>query len=217
MIRLADRAAAAAVNVFGPWLLFVVILVAGALAGLGWHFWPRWLPRRGGLAALAAAIRRAVAGIAGMVRALHPSRWRRHRRSGTDTDDTEDADEPEPDDDVLPDRTAGEFADLADRYAAAGRYAEAVRERLRAIVRDLVDRGIVGHHPDWTVTELVAAAAATTPAMGVPLGEAGRIFSDIWYGQRPAGAAHDERMRALAAQVAAAVTAAGAAGLAGVA
>ena len=43
-----------------------------------------------------------------------------------------------------------------------------------------------------------AAAAPRGPPSTAPLGAAGGVFSDIWYGQRPARAEHDARMRALA-------------------
>lgn len=112
--------------------------------------------------------------------------------------------EPEPEadaEDELPETPPAELLSLADRYAAAGRYAEAVRERLRAMVRLLVDRGIIEHRPGWTVTELAAAAGTAEPALAAPLDEAAGIFSLVWYGQRPATAAHDARMRQLAGQV----------------
>ena len=72
---------------------------------------------------------------------------------------------------------------------------------MRAIVRELVDRGVLDHRPGWTVTELARAAAAARPAVDAPLIEAGRVFSDIWYGSRPAYAEHDARMRELVAEV----------------
>jgi hypothetical protein len=108
--------------------------------------------------------------------------------------------EPEPDAGV-PDLPAHVLMALADRLAAEGRFAEAVRERLRAIVRGLVERRVLEHQPGMTVTELAHAAAAVVPAAGAPLRNATGIFSDIWYGQRPATAEHDNRMRQLAGEV----------------
>ncbi len=137
----------------------------------------------------------------------HRHQWRtgRRQRTGSDADPQaspeEDSDSAEPD--GLPDRPPAELRTSADRYAAAGRYAEAVRERLRAMVRDLVDRQILVHHPGWTVTELAAAAAGADPGLAGPMREAAELFSGIWYGRRPATAAHDARMRVLADQVAA--------------
>lgn len=111
------------------------------------------------------------------------------------------ADDQPADDDALPDVPAADLRSLADRYAAAGRYAEAVRERLRAMVRDLVDRGVVLHRPGWTVTELAGAAAAADPALAAPMSEAAAVFSTIWYGGYQASAAQDARMRELAEAV----------------
>lgn len=89
-------------------------------------------------------------------------------------------------------------AGRADRLAAEGRYAEAVRERLRDMVHELVRRQVVEPRAGMTVTELTDAAARVRPATRTALHEAGTIFSDLWYAQRPATAAHDRRMRDLA-------------------
>ncbi|MEV0132872.1 DUF4129 domain-containing protein [Dactylosporangium sp. NPDC050688] len=103
--------------------------------------------------------------------------------------------------DELPDLPAQVFLTLADRLAAEGRYAEAVRERLRAIVRGLADRRTVEILPGMTVTEVAHAAAAVAPAVESPLRGAAGVFSDIWYGQLPATAEHDTLMRQYAAEV----------------
>jgi hypothetical protein len=64
---------------------------------------------------------------------------------------------------------------------------------------------VIEHRPGWTVTELAHAAAAARPSVDQPLTQATTLFSDIWYGQRPAHAEHDARMRALAERVGSAV------------
>ena len=142
--------------------------------------------------------------LAGAVIALlywWPNRRRRSRRpTAAEPPSRHVPLEPEASDE-LPDRPAEESRSLADRYAADGRFAEAVRERLRAMVRSLVERGVIDNRPGWTITELAAAAGSARPATAAPLAEAARIFSDIWYGQRPATAAHDARMRELAARL----------------
>jgi Domain of unknown function (DUF4129) len=94
---------------------------------------------------------------------------------------------------------------LADRHAAEGRYAEAIRERLRDTVADLTSAGVITPQPGTTAAELTTAAANQRPTIGSPLGGATEIFSEIWYGQREASPGHDERMRALTAEVRAAV------------
>jgi len=126
-------------------------------------------------------------------------RRRRARAVAEPTPDDAELDALEPD--ALPAVPAGTLLSRADRFAAQGRFAEAVRERLRALVRLLVDRRVIEHHPGWTVTELAAEAGRAAPAAGQPLGAAGTVFSDIWYGQKPATAEDDATMRSLAADV----------------
>jgi hypothetical protein len=121
-------------------------------------------------------------------------RWRRRRRQASELDDLP-ADE-------LPDLPASVLALTADELAAAGRYAEAVRERLRAIVRDLIERDVIPNSPGWTVTELARAAVQTRPALGSGLNGAVRVFSEIWYGLKPATADDDQSMRGYAAATA---------------
>ncbi|GAA0729687.1 DUF4129 domain-containing protein [Dactylosporangium roseum] len=168
-------------DVFGvAWVVFV-LFVGSVVFGLLHYFYPRWVPD--GL----------------------PSFLRRRKRKTTQEPAPELVEplplpDPEPDAE-LPDLPAHVFTSLADRLAAEGRFAEAVRERLRAIVRGLVERRILEHRPGMTVTELAHAAAAVVPAIDSPLRSATGIFSDIWYGERPATAEHDNRMRQLAAEV----------------
>jgi hypothetical protein len=97
-----------------------------------------------------------------------------------------------------------EHRTLADRFAAEGRYAEAVRERLRAVVRDLEGRGAVDSRPGRTVDEIVAEAGRAVPGAAAPLAAGARVFSDIWYGGRRATAGDDARLREVDGQVAAA-------------
>jgi hypothetical protein len=93
---------------------------------------------------------------------------------------------------------------LADRFAAEGRYADAVRERLRAVVRDLEARGAVEPRPGRTVDEIVAEAGRALPGTATELAAGARLFSDIWYGGRRAVAGDDERLREVDRRVAAA-------------
>lgn len=175
-------------------LVVVLLFTLAALVGVLWYFFPRWVPRR--------------------LPRLRSWRWRRpgwrwpswrRRRGSAESAPLADP-EAGPATGELPDRQVAEFLSLADRLAAEGRYAEAVRERLRAMVRDLLDHGVIEHRPGWTVTELAGAASAARPAVDAPLGEAAGIFSDIWYGLRPATAEHDARMRTLTGEVARAVS-----------
>jgi tetratricopeptide (TPR) repeat protein len=189
-------------------LTVLILLVIAAAIGLLWYFFPRWVPRR---------LPRFRKPAWSWGRLFGKGRWRfrwrwpdwrawfkrRKRDAGTDLESAIEA--LEQSDEELPDAPLEAFLSLADRYAAEGRYAEAVRERLRAIVRDLVNRGVIQHRPGWTVTELAIAATSARPALDRPLTEAAMIFSEIWYGQRPATAEHDARMRVLTTQVDAAL------------
>jgi hypothetical protein len=155
----------------------VLLLLGAALVAPAWYWFPSWVPRR-------------------------LPRWRlrlpkRRRREAERQASAQPPAEPSPADE-LPDLPAEVFASLADRLAAQGRYAEAVRERLRAMVRELVDRRVIENEPGWTVSELANAAGRARPAVDPPLRAAGGLFSELWYGQRPARAEHDHRMRALA-------------------
>jgi len=197
----------------GLGLTTLLLFLAGALFAAGWYFWPKWLPwnwprraRKEGEAKEKRRWRRP------RLRWRWP--WRRRRRKPA-------AEPAEPE--LVPHETEGlpelpieAFVSLADRLAAEGRYAEAVRERLRGIVRELVDAGVVENRPGWTITELAGAASRARPTVRPPLDAASRLFSDIWYGQRPAGAEHDAQMRGYATHVHAALTLvpAGAAGAA---
>jgi hypothetical protein len=93
---------------------------------------------------------------------------------------------------VLGDRplSAAEHRRAAERLAAAGDFAAAVIERVRAIAVDLEQRGIVPPRPGRTATELAAEAAAALPPGALPdgparLDAAARLFEDIRYGGRP--------------------------------
>lgn len=167
--------------------LATFLLIVGAiLIGLLWAFWHEftgWLAR------------------------VFRRRDRKEKEKSKDDSEVrlvteEELEEVEQSEEELPDVDAAVFATLADRYAAEGRFAEAVRERLRAMVRELVDRGVITHHPGWTVTELAEAAGSARPAVRPPVVEATKIFTFIWYRKEPALSEHDNRMRVLAGALA---------------
>jgi hypothetical protein len=183
-------------------LVVLLLLLVAGLTGAGWYFWPKWWPgnwtwRRRDRKRRKRQWR--------WPRLRWPRwrwPWRRRKRPV-------EAAEPE----LVPHETEGlpelpteTFVSLADQLAAQGRFAEAVRERLRGIVRELVDAGVVEHRPGFTITELARSASLARPSVRVPLDAASLLFSDIWYGQRPATAGHDARMRRYADEVHAALT-----------
>jgi hypothetical protein len=192
-------------------VVLILFAVASIVAAL-WYFFPAWVPRRWPrLRWPRWRLRRP--------RWRRPRwrwprwrwpRWRwpgwlrRRRKRATERTEEETAVEPSGDEEV-PELPATTFVDLAERLAAEGRYAEAIRERLRGMVRELIERGVLEHRPGWTVTELAAVAARRRPAVAGPLTAAGELFSDIWYGDRPAHVEHDARMRELAGTLRAAL------------
>ncbi|WBB96141.1 DUF4129 domain-containing protein [Solwaraspora sp. WMMA2080] len=206
----------AAVGDVVPLPLATVLLMAGAaLVALGWFHWPRWWPRRRpgpwgwlGRPGLTDRLRRlgrwrpAPPGLPRWLAAFDPRRWlaafdpRRWRRRTATAGGDRPGGSPVP-----PPRSTDVPAALADRYADQGRYAEAVRERLRAMVVEVTDHGVLTDRPSWTVTELADVAGRTEPAAHPVLTEAGDIFSDVWYGEQPALPGHDRRMRELAGQL----------------
>ena len=152
-------------------LVTLLLVLVTALISAAWYAYPAWVPHR-------------------------IPRPRRHRRPArpvrptvTDTDGTSDAQPPQPT------GPPAHHVALADRLAAEGRYDEAIRERLRGMVRELSDHDVVRVRPGMTVTEIVTAAAANHPPAGPPLTAAATIFTRVWYAQRPASAEHDHRLR----------------------
>jgi uncharacterized protein DUF4129 len=98
-------------------------------------------------------------------------------------------------------RSAAEHRSAADRHAAAGEWAEAVRERLRAVIRSLEERSLLDPRPGRTADEAAAEAGRALPGCAAGLRDAARLFDDVWYGGRPAGAAGDQQLRDLDARV----------------
>ncbi len=194
MSRFWNEFVAGPIDTFGFTLVTLILVAVALIAGAAWQWWPAWLPTSNPFRGLfrRGSWRR------GFWKKIRLG-WRRKRRPRRDTApaDTPILSGP----DVLPDLPATTFLANADRLAAEGRYAEAVRERLRAIVRDLVDAGVIVGYPGWTVSELARAAVAARGTLRQPLDDASRVFSDIWYGERPAVAGDDTSMRAYAGQV----------------
>ena len=84
--------------------------------------------------------------------------------------------------------TADEHRARAEQAAAAGAWADAVRERLRAVVRDLEARGVLDPRPGRTAGEVAHDAGAAVPAVADDLRRGAVLFDEIWYGGRPADA-----------------------------
>ncbi|MFC9326218.1 DUF4129 domain-containing protein [Kitasatospora sp. NPDC057015] len=74
----------------------------------------------------------------------------------------------------------------ARRHAAAGRWSEAVREQMRALVRSLEERTLLDPRPGRTADEAAAEAGRTLPQHAAALTAAARTFDAIAFGDRPA-------------------------------
>lgn len=98
-------------------------------------------------------------------------------------------------------QTAAEHRAAADRAATEGRFADAVRERFRAVVRRLEERGLLDERPGRTADEAADDAALVLPGCGPGLRAGARLFDEVVYGRRPADATADARLRALDAEV----------------
>ena len=186
MTRVWDEFAASVFDVVSPQTLLLLGLLAAGVVGALWYWFPAWVPRR---------LPRWRLPRLRLPRWRWP-KWRRTRRPKAKParkTKTEPAFAPTV---VLPDGTL-----LADRLAAEGRYAEAIRQRLRDVVGDLTAAGVVAPLPGTTAAEVAAAAAVQRPAVAGSLAGATDLFSEIWYGDRPALADHDARMRALTGDV----------------
>ncbi len=97
---------------------------------------------------------------------------------------------------------AADHRTRAERYHREGRSAEAVREWLRAISRELEERGVLDPKPGRTADELCAEAGSHLPAIAPDLRRATGVFDAIWYGGRPAGPDDEALLRALDRSVA---------------
>ncbi|GAA0396139.1 membrane protein [Acrocarpospora corrugata] len=82
-------------------------------------------------------------------------------------------------------RSAAEHRAAAEAHAQRQEWAAAVRERLRAIARDLEERAIVDGQPGRTAAEFATEAGRALPAFAAELAAAARHFDDVTYGETP--------------------------------
>ncbi|MGO1975305.1 MAG: DUF4129 domain-containing protein [Propionibacteriaceae bacterium] len=102
-------------------------------------------------------------------------RWRQRGKHGTvDIDST-----------VAPQ----DYRSLAEQAAAAQDWAAAVRDRFRAVVRELEDRTILDVRPSRTALEVAHTASRWLPSAREHLDDGADLFNDVVYGERPATAA----------------------------
>lgn len=215
MIRNWTEFVAAVGDVISLPLLLLLLVAATALIAALWYTYPAWVPRRNPFARF--RFRRSSAAEQRSRRKLRLRwphwklprlrwprlRWPWRRRTKAEAAKTveEQIAEVLAAEEELPEVPVQIYQSLADRLAAEGRYAEALRERYRAAVRDLVQHGVIEHRPGWTVTELARAAGYARPSVDAPLSSATGLFTEVWYAERAATEEHDDRMRTLAGDV----------------
>jgi hypothetical protein len=80
--------------------------------------------------------------------------------------------------------SARDYRRAAERLAAAGDYAGAIVEGVRAIAAELDERAILSPRPGRTAHELAAEAGAELPGLAGDLRAVTRLFDDIRYGDK---------------------------------
>jgi hypothetical protein len=83
-------------------------------------------------------------------------------------------------------RSAEDHRRAAELARSRGELAEAVRERFRAVVRELEQRGVLDELSGRTVDEIAVRAGRALPSSANALHAAAGVFDDVVYGGRPA-------------------------------
>lgn len=81
--------------------------------------------------------------------------------------------------------SAAEHRATAERYAAEGNWAAAIRHRLRAVARQLEETGVLNPVPGRTANELARDAGQSVPELRSELTTAATSFNDVTYGEQP--------------------------------
>ena len=81
--------------------------------------------------------------------------------------------------------SAAEHRATAERFAAQGDWASAIRHRLRAIARQLEETGVLNAVPGRTANELARDAGRSLPGLVSELSLAATSFNDVTYGEQP--------------------------------
>nr|WP_202892599.1 DUF4129 domain-containing protein [Kribbella shirazensis] len=82
-------------------------------------------------------------------------------------------------------QSAAEYRALAEREAASGDFALAIRSRFRACVAELTERTVLDERPGRTAYEVVADASQAAPVLRDVLQPAALVFTEVVYGNRP--------------------------------
>jgi hypothetical protein len=94
-------------------------------------------------------------------------------------------------------RSPREWRAEAEALEAEGRWREGLRARHRALVAELVGRGVIPDQPGRTAGEYVHDVRRRLAAASAPMAEATALFETAWYGDLPTGPAEASRFAAL--------------------
>lgn len=109
--------------------------------------------------------------------------------------------------DLDPRRGADDYRRLAEGHATQEDWADAVRDRFRAVVRELELRTILDERPARTASEAAYHASRALPSCAEPLRSGAEAFNAVSYGDRRADQADYAQMIRLDQQVTAAADA----------
>ncbi|MGZ0148261.1 DUF4129 domain-containing protein [Kribbella sp. WER1] len=82
-------------------------------------------------------------------------------------------------------QSAAEYRAQAEREAASGELALAIRSRFRACVAELTERTVLDERPGRTAYEVVTDASKAAPVLRDVLQPAAQVFTEVVYGNRP--------------------------------
>lgn len=103
--------------------------------------------------------------------------------------------------DVVVAETSTDWLAAAEAEEAEGRWRSGLRCRYRALVGELVDRGVLDAQPGRTSGEHRREVVERAPDAASAFSGAADLFDRAWYGNRPTGADESARFQALAAEV----------------
>jgi Domain of unknown function (DUF4129) len=83
------------------------------------------------------------------------------------------------------DLSSVEHRATAERFAASGDWAAAIKHRLRAVARHLEETAVLNPVPGRTATELARDAGRAIPGLAGELRRAAETFNDVTYGDQP--------------------------------
>lgn len=94
-------------------------------------------------------------------------------------------------------RSPKEWRAEAAALEADGRWREGLRARHRALVAELVGRGVIPDQPGRTAGEYAQDVRRRLAAAAAPMAEATALFEAAWYGDLPTGAREADRFAEL--------------------